>query len=111
MLTHDRVARSVDFKKAAQITWAKLLRQSPDAKETFEKMARFGANIVYLRGSEMTSPATKRPLAQMQALFFAPVSSPGKVVDFFQIVCTVPAELADTYGKDFVEMIASFKFT
>ncbi len=110
IISHDRVARAVDYKKAAQITWARLVRQAPDATQTFERLARFGANIVYLRGCEMTSPESKRKIAQMQGLFFAPVTEGGKVVDFFQIVCTVPAELTDEYGKDFVEIIASFKF-
>jgi hypothetical protein len=107
IVSHDRVARAVDFKKAAEVTWAKLQRQTPDLKETFERLARFGSNIVYLRGCEMTSPESKRPLAQLHALFFAPAKDGGKVIDFFQIVCTSPRELVDDYGKDFLEVIAS----
>ena len=112
ILSHDRVARSVDYKQAAQITWAKLKRQAPDVKQTFEKMARFGANVVYLRGSELTSPDTKRPLGQLHAMFFAPVAADdkGKVVDFFQIVCNAPAESIPAYGPGFLEIIGSFRF-
>jgi hypothetical protein len=110
ILSHDRVARAVDFKKAAQITWAKLQRESPDVTSTFERLARFGTNTVYLRGSELTAPQSKRKLAQLHAMFFAPVTEGGKVVDFFQIVCTTPTELAERFGPHFIEIIGSFRF-
>jgi hypothetical protein len=110
ILSHDRVPRSVDFKQAAQITFAKLKKATPDANVTMERLARFGANVVYLRGVELTAPKSERKLAQLHALFFAPVHDTGKTVDFFQIVATSPAELMPRFGRAFVEMIASFKF-
>lgn len=110
ILSHDRVSRQVDFKAAARITWAKLQREAPDAKESFERMARFGANIMYLRGAEMTSPSTKRPIAQLHSLFFAPVADKGKTVDFFQIIGTAPTTSIQQFGSDFMEIIGSFRF-
>jgi hypothetical protein len=110
IVSHERVARSVDFKTAAQVTWAKVQRDSPGVRSTFERLARFGANPVYLRGSELTAPETNRRLAQLHAMFFAPTNEGGKVVDFFQIVCTTPAELSEQFGPQFVEIIGSFRF-
>jgi hypothetical protein len=110
ILSHDRVARAVDFKSAAQITWAKLQRDSSDAKTTFERLARFGTNVVYLRGAELTAPKTGRKLAQLHGLFFAPVTEGGKTVDFFQFVATSPLDVADRFGPAFVEIIGSFRF-
>jgi hypothetical protein len=110
ILSHDRVPRSVDFKQAAQITFARMKRSSPDATATMERLARFGANVVYLRGVEMKAPKTGRGLAQVQALFFAPANDKGKTVDFFQFIATAPSELMPRFGKAFVEMISSFKF-
>jgi len=110
IISHDRVSRQVDYKTAAKVTWAKLQRDTPDVKERFERMVRFGANIIYLRGADMTAPNTKRPLSQMHALFFAPVSEGGKVVDFFQIICTAPADVMDKVGPEFLEIIGSWRF-
>jgi hypothetical protein len=110
ILSHDRVARSMDFKQAAQITWTRLQRENPDVQSTFERLARFGTNTVYLRGSELTAPQSGRKIAQLHAMFFAPVDEGGKVVDFFQIVCTTPADLAEKYGAEFIEIIGSFRF-
>jgi hypothetical protein len=112
ILSHDRVPRAVDFKQAAQVTFAKLQRTSPDAKATMERLARFGANIVYLRGVEMAAPKTGRPLGQLHALFFAPVDADdkGKTVDFFQFIATAPADQMNRFGPAFVEMISSFRF-
>src|SRR5262245_9587393 len=53
ILSHDRVPRAVDFKQAAKATWARVQQASPDAKVTMERLARFGTNVVYLRGVEM----------------------------------------------------------
>ncbi len=112
ILSHDRVPRAVDFKQAAQITFAKLQRTAPDAKATMERLARFGANIVYLRGVEMAAPKTGRALGQLHALFFAPVDKDdtGKTVDFFQIIATAPADRMNAFGPSFVELISSFRF-
>lgn len=111
ILTHDRVPRSVDFKQAAQVTWGRLERTSPGAKVTMERLARFGANVVYLRGVEMQAPESGRPLAQLHALFFAPAVGEGKTVDLFQLVATSPQEHMDRFGPSFVELIGSFRFT
>lgn len=111
ILSHDRVPRAVDFKQAAQATWARLQASSPNAKVTMERLARFGTNVVYLRGVELAAPKSGRALAQLQALFFAPAPEQGKTVDFFQLIATSPQESMDQYGPAFVELVGSFRFT
>jgi hypothetical protein len=110
VLSHDRLPRSVDFKQAAQVSWARAQQSTPSAKVTMERLARFGDNAVYLRGVELDGPKG-RALAQLHALFFAPADGEGKTVDFFQLVGTCPRELMDTYAPDFLEVIGSFRFT
>lgn len=111
LLSHDRVPRSVDFKAAARITWARLQKQCPDAEVGFQRLARFGELITYLRGASMTAPRTDRRIAQLSALFFAPTDERGKTVDFFQWVCTCPEQHMDRFGPAFTELIGSFRFT
>ncbi len=110
ILSHDRVPRAVDFKQAAQVTFAKLKASTPDVKPTMERLARFGSNVVYLRGVEMAAPKTGRQLAQIHGLFFAPAEGEGKTVDFFQFIATAPAEHMGRFGGAFVEMLSSFRF-
>ncbi len=110
ILSHQRVARSVDFEQASRVTFAKLLKNSPEAKVTMERLARFGSNVVYLRGIEMLAPTSGRQLGQLNALFFAPVDGEGKTVDMFQFTATAPAELMSEYSDAIVEMISSFRF-
>lgn len=112
ILSHDRVPRSVDFKQAAQYTFKRLQQGAPDATATMERLARFGSNVVYLRGVEMSAPKTGRALGQLHALFFAPVDpdDKGKTVDFFQFIATAPADQMNRFGPAFVELISSFRF-
>jgi hypothetical protein len=110
ILSHDKVARSVDFQQAAAFTWARLRQQVPDAEIKLEKFMRAGAIPMYIRGTEMSSTKSKRPISQLQAIWFAPVHGPGKVVDFFQFVCTAPTEVANEVGPAMMELIGSFKF-
>jgi hypothetical protein len=110
IIRHDKVPRAVDFERAAKVTWAKLKRTTPNATEHGERLIRFGSNVVYTRGVELDGPDGRR-LAQMQALFFAPVSEGGKLVDFFQIIGTCQLDDSVTANMDaFVEIIASFRF-
>jgi hypothetical protein len=111
ILSHDRVPRAVDFKQAAQATWARLQKTSPSAKVTMERLARFGTNVVYLRGVELEAPKSGRQLAQLHALFFAPANEGGKTVDFFQLIATSPQDRMDHFGPAFVELVGSFRFT
>jgi hypothetical protein len=111
ILSHDRVPRAVDFKQAAQATWTRLQRSTPNAKITMERLARFGSNVVYLRGAELDAPKSGRSLAQLHALFFAPATDEGKTVDFFQLVATCPQDHMHSYGPSFVELVGSFRFT
>jgi hypothetical protein len=110
IVRHDSVARSIDFERAAKITWVKLLRSNPDATDNGERIARFGDNVVYLRGVNLDGP-NGRPLAQIQSLFFAPVTEGGKLVDMFQIVGTSQRdETVQANMNAFIEMISSFRF-
>lgn len=112
ILSHDRVPRSVDLKAAAKITWARLKKQCPDAEPGFQRLARFGEQVMYLRGATMAAPGSSdRSLAQLSALFFAPTDERGKTVDFFQWVCTAPEEQMDRFGPSFMELIGSFRFS
>jgi hypothetical protein len=111
ILSHDRVPRAVDFKQAAQATWSRLHQASPSAKVTMERLARFGSNVVYLRGAEMQAPKSGRLLAQLHALFFAPAPDEGKTVDFFQLIATSPQDRMEVFGPAFVELVGSFRFT
>lgn len=110
VIRHDKVGRAVDFERAAKATWAKLKRSSPSAVDNGERIARFGNNVVYLRGVNLDSPSG-RPLAQIHAQFFAPASEGGKVVDFFQIVGTCQRDhTVQANMKVFVDLISSFRF-
>jgi hypothetical protein len=111
ILSHDRVPRSVDFRSAARATWARLVDSTPSATVSMERLARFGTNVVYLRGVEMEAPRSGRPLAQLHALFFAPANDEGRTVDFFQIVATSPQDHMERFGPAFIEMVGSFRFT
>jgi hypothetical protein len=109
ILSHDKVARSVDYKQAAQATWAKIQRSAKDVTEQGEKLVRFGNLVMYIRGAEMTSASGTR-VAQVHAQFFAPVSEGGKVVDFFQFNLSAPTSAASNLAKSFTEMLSTFRF-
>jgi hypothetical protein len=111
LISHDRVPRAVDFEAAAKTTWVRIKQASPDATPTLEKMARFGTNVAYLRGVELTAPKSGRKLGQLHALFFAPVEGEGKTVDLFQIVGTSPNDAMERFAPAFLEIIGSFRFT
>jgi len=108
ILSHDKVARSVDFEAAAKASWARLKRSSPDATENGERLVRFGNQVMYVRGVELT--ANDKRIAQFHALFFAPVSEGGKTVDFFQFILTAPVGAMDGLVKPFMEALSTFRF-
>ena len=109
-ISHDRVAGVVDLEAAAKATWARISRESPDAKISMERVARFGDNVVYLRGIEIQAPQSGRTLAQLQALLLAPSEEGAKTRDFFQIICTTPPDAMGGMGPVFVALISSFQF-
>ncbi|MEZ5248405.1 MAG: hypothetical protein R2713_04035 [Ilumatobacteraceae bacterium] len=109
VLSHDRVARSVDFKQAASFTWDRAVKQVPDAKVTFEKFFRRGDVPFYVRGSELVAPARRvRSLSSTRS--GSPRRDAGKLVDFFQLVGTAPVESTDEVGPALFEIITSFRF-
>lgn len=111
LISSDRVARSVDLPHAAAATLARLQQRCPEATVTMEKFARFGERATYLRGVELTAPGSDRRLAQLQAMFFAPVEGPGTTVDLFQIIGTCLQPQLERFGADMVGIVASFRFT
>jgi hypothetical protein len=110
LLTHDRVAKAVDLQAAATASWGRLKADAPSAEVKMERVARFGDNIVYLRGVQLAAPRSGRPLAQLHALFFAPLAEDRATSDLFQVIATSPADVMGRIGAGLVEMIASFRF-
>jgi hypothetical protein len=110
VISHDRVARTVDLPQAAKATWARIVADAPDATVNMERIARFGDNVVYLRGVQLAAPRSGRPLAQLHALLFAPLADNRATSDLFQIIATSPADVMGRIGAGLVEMIASFRF-
>jgi hypothetical protein len=111
IITHDRVAKAVDYAATAKATWIRLLRTNPEATVEMERMSSFGGRPTYIRAANLKAPRTGRSLAQVHAIFFGPTSDTDKTLDLFQIVCTCPAEQAASYGKQFIEIISSLRFT
>ena len=111
LLTHDRVAKAVDLQAAATASWGRLKADAPSAEVKMERVARFGDNIVYLRGVELDAPQSGKRLAQLHALFIAPSDDDAKTVDLFQFVATSTVDQMDDIGQQFVEMIGTFRFT
>ena len=111
LLIHDRVARAVDLQAAATASWGRLVADAPSATVKMERVARFGANVVYLRGVELDAAQSGRRLAQLHALFLAPSPDEAKTTDLFQFVATSTPEQMGVLGQLFVDMIATFRFT
>jgi len=109
ILSHAKVARSVGFREVSTTTWKRLLDRLPDATVITQKFIEINGQPMFLRSSEMTSEAG-RAISQLHAIFFGPAHGEGKVIDVFQIVCTVPRENADDYGATMFDFIRSFKF-
>jgi hypothetical protein len=110
LVRHDKVPRAVDFRRAATTTWNKLVAVYPSAVDQGERIVRFENNVVYMRGVNLDD-ADGRHLAQMQALFFAPVREGGRVVDFFQIVGTCERnEDVQEHMDAVARLVAGFRF-
>ena len=110
VIRHIRLGASVDLKLAAEATKAKLLKQTPDATVTFERMARFGANVMHMRGLSVTSPESGRRIAQLHGLCLAPKAESATTVDLIQMVGSTPEDADNTPASAFIEVIGSFRF-
>jgi hypothetical protein len=111
LLIHDRVARAVDLQAAATASWGRLKADAPSAATVMERVAKFGDNVVYLRGVELDAAQSGRRLGQLHALFIAPAAPEAKTADLFQFVATSTAEQMGEVGQRFVDMVATFRFT
>jgi hypothetical protein len=111
VLRHDKIARTLDLEKAAEATWAKVKAQAPDAEIDMQKLVKFGDLPMYLRGCTMGAPQSGRQLAQLHALFLAPVKSKVRTMDLFQFIGTVPRDQSEKAAPIFIETISSFRFT
>ena len=109
ILRHDRVAVAVTLEDAAKITWARIRREIPDARLSFDRVAAFGPNVAYLRGFSFGAPGGGT-IAELDAMFLAPKVDGRKTADLFQLAITGPAEAVRHYGQEFVDMVASFRF-
>jgi hypothetical protein len=111
LLLHDRVAGAVDLQAAATASWGRLVADAPSATLKMERVAKFGDNVVYLRGVELDAAQSGRRLAQLHALFFAPAPTGAKTADLLQFVATSTTDHMGEVGQLFVDMIATFRFT
>jgi hypothetical protein len=111
VLSHDKVARTLDLEQAAKVTWAKIKAQCPDADIDMQKLVRFNGLPMYLRGCTMSAPQSGRKLAQLHAIFLAPVKGTGRTMDLFQFTGTCPNDQAERAAPVFLDTIASFRFT
>ena len=76
-----------------------------------ERIARFGDNVVYLRGVQLDRPAVRAPAGPAaRAVLRAGRPRVGPTTDLFQIIATSPADVMGRIGSGLVEMIASFRF-
>ena len=92
ILSHDRVARAVDFDAAAKVTFAQLKRTNPEADGGLRAGGPLRHQHRLPAGHRAEGAQVGPRLAQLHALFFAPAADEGKTVDFFQIVATSPAD-------------------
>jgi hypothetical protein len=111
LLIHDRVASAVDLQAAATASWGRLKSDAPSATTKMERVAKFGENVVYLRGVELDAAQSGRRLAQLHALFFAPAPAGAKTADLFQFVATSTTDQMGPVGRMFVDMVATFRFS
>lgn len=109
IVTHDRVADEIDLETAARASWERISSETPSAQIRMEKAARFGSNVVYLRGIELDGPSGT-PMAQLHAIFFAPRTEGRATADLFQMITTSTPEQMERIGAGLVEMISSFHF-
>jgi hypothetical protein len=108
ILRHERVPATVTLEDVATATWARIQRDIPDARQSFDRVAAFGPSVVYLRGiSYAVDGATT---GELQALLLAPKVEGRKTADLFQFTITGPADALRPHGEQFVAMVASFRF-
>jgi hypothetical protein len=110
ILSYNRVSSSVTLEDAAKATWERVVTDSPDARQSFERVARFGTNVAFLRGFSFEARQGGGRVAQLHALFFAPRAEGRRTTDLFQFVITAPVEAMQQQGRSLVDMIASFRF-
>jgi hypothetical protein len=108
-LRHERIAAEVTLEDASKVTWARILRESADVKLSFERVARYGPHVAYVRGFSMGAPGGGT-VAELQALFLAPKADGRKTADLFQLAITGPADALRAHGAEFVDMVATFRF-
>jgi hypothetical protein len=67
---------------------------------------------LFYRGAvDLDAAQSGRRLAQLHALFFAPVPTGAKTADLLQFVATSTTDQMGEVGRLFVDMIATFRFT
>jgi hypothetical protein len=108
VLRHNRVPGELTLEEAAKRSWARIQREAPDVKLSFERVATFGTNIAYLRGYSYAVDGSTT--AELHALFLAPKGDGRKTADLFQLSVTGAPEVVRRRGEEFLDMVASFRF-
>ena len=108
ILRHERVAATVTLEDVAKATWARIQRETPGARQSFDRVAAFGPTVVYLRG--ISYAADGGTIGELHALLLAPKVDGRKTTDLFQFTITGPADALRPHGEQFVSMVASFRF-
>ena len=109
VVTTTRIDRGVGLRDVAVRSFAEHRRTHPGIVIDDQRVGRFGERVVYLRG--MTVPDARSPVAQVQALCFAPGGPERTTTDVVALTGSCPAAEIDEHGGVFVDMIASLSFT
>jgi hypothetical protein len=112
LITTTRMGREFDLEQAAAVTWETVKADTSlaSAEVKSEQVVKFGDLLMYVRTAELT-PTDGDPVAQVHALFFAPVDGDGQTADFFQLLCSSKVAQGDQVLPAFLEIIGSFRFT
>jgi hypothetical protein len=109
ILRHDRVPAALTLEDAAKVTWTRIQSETVDAKLSFERVARYGPNVAYVRGLSRRAPGDGT-VAELHAMFLAPKVDGRRTADLFKLGITGPAEALQQHGEEFVSMVATFRF-
>ena len=110
LVSSTRVDASVSLRDMAVRSFARQRRSHPAMTLDSQRVGRFGDRVAYVRAVTVPISASES-LSQIHAIFFAPTDAECTVADVFTLVGTCPIDDIETYGPQFVDLIASFEFT
>lgn len=103
----SRVSVGTDLRDVAVRSFARQRAQHPGLRLDSQRVGRFGERVTYLRA--VTVPGDPE-LAQIHALFFAPIRPDRDVADTVSLVGSCPAVSIESFGPLVVDIVASFEF-